>query len=380
MNDGFYQEQRQPVPSQNTNLIDPQNPFDNPLENREYRTDYRRTLPQILLPGFQIPLFPEREERRGIRKAMNAAGLGAFAGCLLSQILFTVLMLILLALMGCSLSEYFNGGEAVTYFENSTMFIALNTLVFTTLNVLVAGIGCRSQRITMDSLFQTSDFTVGKAFRYISIGMGISCIAGILMSVVNWIVEQNGSEMVDVDFSYFQNGKSILVTFLYTCILAPVTEELLYRGFLMKTLSKVSIRFGILISALLFGLMHGNLTQCVLGVMVGIYLGKIDTRHNSLLPSILVHGSINTFSMLLSLTEEVGTGVFGTALLSFLAILYYGIALTGVIFWFVTERKQPLPYPTQKQAVRSRTALTSPWLLVAIVFEFALMLMDEFAA
>jgi hypothetical protein len=183
-----------------------------------------------------------------------------------------------------------------------------------------------------------------------------------------------------VDFSYFQNGKSILVTFLYTCILAPVTEELLYRGFLMKTLSKVSVRFGILTSALLFGLMHGNLTQCVLGVMVGIYLGKIDTRHNSLLPSILVHGSINTFSMLLSLTEEVGTGVFGTALLSFLAILYYGIALTGVIFWFVTERKQPLPYPTQKQAVRGRTALTSPWLLVAIVFEFALMLMYEFAA
>ena len=78
----------EPFTEETTGQIDPQNPFDNALENSAYRTDYRRFLPQILLPGFQIPLFPERDERRNIRRQMNTAGAGMLLGTLIAQLLF----------------------------------------------------------------------------------------------------------------------------------------------------------------------------------------------------------------------------------------------------------------------------------------------------
>lgn len=46
----------EPFTEETTGQIDPQNPFDNALENSAYRTDYRRFLPQILLPGSDTPV------------------------------------------------------------------------------------------------------------------------------------------------------------------------------------------------------------------------------------------------------------------------------------------------------------------------------------
>ena len=45
----------EPFTEETTGQIDPQNPFDNALENAAYRTDYRRFLPQICCPAFRYP-------------------------------------------------------------------------------------------------------------------------------------------------------------------------------------------------------------------------------------------------------------------------------------------------------------------------------------
>lgn len=371
----------QTPPSAVASQIDPQNPFENTLENAAYRTDYRRTLPQILLPGFQVPLFPEREERCAIRKSMNTAGLGIFLSCLLTQTLFVVFMLLILILMGGSPMDYFHGGasDAMMYFQNSSIFIALNGLVFSVLNVTVALLGCRRMRIPMHSLFQTQKFTAGKAIQYMTIGIALQCIAGFVYWIISWAMAENGVEMAEVDFSYFSSAKSTIAVAMYTCILAPVTEELLFRGFLMKALSKVGIRFGIVVSALLFGLMHGNISQFLLGFLVGLFLGKIDVRHNSLIPSILVHAAINTTSFMMSLSNEVLTGAIHDMIIMILTLGYYAVSLVGVIFWFLMERKHPLPYPTQKQITRNRVFWSSPWLLATIVLQLGILILNETA-
>ena len=64
----------------------------------------------------------------------------------------------------------------------------------------------------------------------------------------------------------------------------------------MKTFSKVSQRFGIFISAFFFGIMHGNVAQFILAFLVGIFMGYLDVKHNSLIPSICVHFAINLMS------------------------------------------------------------------------------------
>ena len=68
--------------------------------------------------------------------------------------------------------------------------------------------------------------------------------------------------------------------FLYASILAPVWEELLFRGFVLRTLRPFGKRFSVLGSALLFGLFHGNLLQTPYAVLMGLLLGYVTVEYS----------------------------------------------------------------------------------------------------
>lgn len=365
----------EPFTEETTGQIDPQNPFDNALKNSAYRTDYRRFLPQILLPGFQIPLFPERDERRNIRRQMNTAGAGMLLGTLIAQLLFPLAVLLLLLCMDGTTASYFNGDQsgAVRTIMNSGIYMALHCLILAGSNVLVALLGCRRIRQSLGGLFRTTDFSGWKAFQYICIGIGLQYVAVLIYAVLKYVGQGLGMEFPEVSFDYFQTGQSTMLVLLYTCILAPITEELLFRGFLLKSLSVVSTRFGVIVTALLFGLMHGNVQQGILGVLVGLFLGKIVIRHNSLTPSILVHIALNTSSTLISVLLALLPENIGNVAILPLEFVVLALAVMGIAFWFGKERKEPLPYPTQKQATRNRVFWSSPLLLLAFAALLGLM-------
>ena len=70
------------------------------------------------------------------------------------------------------------------------------------------------------------------------------------------------------------SGSSDTVSmFLYAAILAPVSEELIFRGFVLRSLRPYGKRFAILCSAFLFGIFHGNLLQTPYAFLMGLVLG-----------------------------------------------------------------------------------------------------------
>lgn len=68
--------------------------------------------------------------------------------------------------------------------------------------------------------------------------------------------------------------------FLYASILAPIGEELLFRGFVLRTLRPYGKRFAILGSAFLFGLFHGNLLQTPYAFLMGLVLGYVTVEYS----------------------------------------------------------------------------------------------------
>ena len=75
--------------------------------------------------------------------------------------------------------------------------------------------------------------------------------------------------------------------------LAPVVEELLFRGYLLGVLLPL-VPGGVaqLLTAAAFGLMHGLDYALPLGVL-GLLFGWLRTRHGALLPSMLAHAVHN---------------------------------------------------------------------------------------
>ena len=71
-----------------------------------------------------------------------------------------------------------------------------------------------------------------------------------------------------------------LSMYLYVCLLAPIAEELLFRGLVLRTLLPYGKRFAILLSALLFGVFHGNVVQIPYAILAGLVFGYTATEHS----------------------------------------------------------------------------------------------------
>ena len=87
-------------------------------------------------------------------------------------------------------------------------------------------------------------------------------------------------------------------------ILAPLAEEIVFRGAVLRTLlgmvSKKNHWVAIMISAALFGAAHGNAAQFVNALLMGLLLGWMYYRTKSLVPGILMHWVNNTMAYVLS--------------------------------------------------------------------------------
>lgn len=83
-------------------------------------------------------------------------------------------------------------------------------------------------------------------------------------------------------------------------VVAPLTEELLFRGLILRGfLKRYSVRKAILVSALLFGLIHMNPWQALGGGIIGVFLGWLYVRTGSLVPCIAAHAVNNAIPVVL---------------------------------------------------------------------------------
>ena len=86
-------------------------------------------------------------------------------------------------------------------------------------------------------------------------------------------------------------------------ILVPIAEEFVFRGAVLRVLLNVfSGRLhwiAIVLSALVFGAVHGNLPQFVHATLIGLLLGWMYYRTDSIFPGIVLHWVNNTVAYVL---------------------------------------------------------------------------------
>jgi hypothetical protein len=89
-----------------------------------------------------------------------------------------------------------------------------------------------------------------------------------------------------------------LVLLLVVSVCAPVFEEILFRGFVLASLSRyLSMWKAVVVSALLFALAHLNLADVLPLTALGIVLGVIYSQSRNLLAPMLLHSFWNAGSL-----------------------------------------------------------------------------------
>ena len=85
-----------------------------------------------------------------------------------------------------------------------------------------------------------------------------------------------------------------LLMFIALVIAAPILEELIFRGIMLDGLLRIySPTKAVIVSSLLFGLIHLNPAQFVGGALVGGFMGWVYVHTRSVLATILIHASFN---------------------------------------------------------------------------------------
>ena len=113
-----------------------------------------------------------------------------------------------------------------------------------------------------------------------------------------WLQEQMNLTMPEGTERLFEAIMGERVGYLAIGILVPIAEELVFRGAILRTLLNLFNKnmhwIAILISALLFGAVHGNRPQFVHATLIGLFLGWMYYRTGSIIPGIVFHWINNT--------------------------------------------------------------------------------------
>lgn len=146
--------------------------------------------------------------------------------------------------------------------------------------------------------------------------VAIVYVMQLILPVVNW------SETQDVGFNNVISLTDRIITFVALVILAPLMEELIFRGYLYSRLrGKMSALPAIILVSVLFGVMHG---QWNVGIVVGVMsvvLCIAREMTGTIYAGILMHMIRNGIAFYMLYVNPMGLAGFGVvapALLPFL--------------------------------------------------------------
>jgi membrane protease YdiL (CAAX protease family) len=136
-----------------------------------------------------------------------------------------------------------------------------------------------------------------------------------------------------------------LLSFLSVVILAPVSEEIFFRGVTCEMSRRIHPWYWVAIGvqALAFSVAHGNIVQGSYTLVIGLIFGVLCLRIGGLPASILAHAAVNGSAYVVGymLSPFLAQGVTGLVLACVLAGVLTGLTLYGLLK-LVKEPTQPV--------------------------------------
>lgn len=158
-----------------------------------------------------------------------------------------------------------------------------------------------------------------------------------------------------------ENGLQYFAVILSTAVTPALVEEFMFRGVIQRGYERIGVKSSIIITGVLFGILHGNIAGLPTYIILGILLGYIVYRTNSIWAGIIYHFINNTISISLTylmtslgnLEEMEATaeaavempGIdFATILMTIFLVVCIIFFFVGCLIWFnsITKDKNKL--------------------------------------
>ena len=338
-----------------------------------------------------VTVKPSGEERREIRKQYSRTALVL----LLNIAIFNFLSQLILR-VGCMI---YGGGFSLEAFQRGAMAFSENQLLSTVFSCMVpiisetaailTGLKILKYKPDFKKLSTRDGYGGGTVAKLVTLCLGLQTASALLTSLITSFLDKFGLTGRTIDLSATTSFGANVFMYFYACLLGPVLVELLYRGILLQSMRKYNERFAIFLSAAIFGLMHENYQQFILGFLLGIPLAVVTIKYNSLLPSIITHIIVNTTASVSSVVmqyfspEVYNMALTGEnidisalsgadwAILGVNALFRYGFALAALIIGIICLVKggnMSRPTPAGKSRAFPIMITSIPWIAVFLAY------------
>ena len=243
--------------------------------------------------------------------------------------------------------------------------------------------------------------SVGQFFKLFAVSYALAYISNIIGTVVISILTAIKGAPIENNVLDAVMNTDIVTELIFMVILAPIVEELIFRKLIIDRTLIFGDKTAIFISALAFGLFHGNLAQFVYAFTLGMIFAYVYIRTGNILITIGLHTMMNLLgsvvaSWLLKLIDlekflEVyesgdineivmffGDNAMGMMVFSVYGMVIFAIIITGIIVFFLNFRHLTL-YEGEILIPRERffkTTLANPGMLLFIAFFIVLIIIQ----
>ncbi len=165
-------------------------------------------------------------------------------------------------------------------------------------------------------------------------------------------------------------AEGIFIAVLSTAVLPAVLEEIVVRGIVMQPLRRFGDKFAIVASALIFGIMHGNMVQIPYTVVAGLFMGYLAIATGSLWPSIILHFINNFYSVAVVVAYDNAGDTAGMLISVLFIALFVLSGFLGGLLYVPMNYKVPLKkgVDTLKTGEKFSTLFLNVPMIIAIVF------------
>lgn len=133
------------------------------------------------------------------------------------------------------------------------------------------------------------------------IALGLTLVLGVagLGALISYVVGPPPPQDVERFLGGVKTGRDLLLPFLSISVLAPLSEELYFRGMAYPALkARFGFGSGLVLSALFFGAMHMDLYRLIPIGAGGLVLAYFYERTGTLLTTMVAHSTWNTLMLL----------------------------------------------------------------------------------
>lgn len=271
-----------------------------------------------------------KENKRGFRKAINKV-------TLLVLLLFLIALIASIVTIIISFVVLFIGSDPTINLSDPT-FLTNDSLLMTMNMFLPPFISLVTGIFISKALFKIKfrDLFLGKEkLTLYSINGSLACVGfgsiGLLFTLlITSFFGLFNLKATMPDLSIPSNLSLTIISVIYICLIGPIFEEIIFRGFILKATKPLGTGFAIVFSAILFGVFHSNLLQLFPATLMGVLLAYITIKTNSIIPSIIAHIFNNSFRYL----EEyiVTSGIISDKFSNTLAIVITILTILIAVF------------------------------------------------